>query len=260
MFEPVSSLVGTQVLDKALQVFGDGVVARWSRYRAEQFLRGLLLQLEKGLGGTGHQSASDLLRELVEDPEKSSALFDAYRQVTLSKSRELGPRVVAIVMGQAVLGRGSDSLDRALVIEAATALSDKELYEAREEIRQRLRERDDDLLAATEEPGTRVRSLRVESNSVSLPLEGSAYSEHGTLVGPEVMSYCFGFWAVRLSSLGLITTTIEERVNGRLPRESDYLEEDPPSRTLTWHVAFEPECVALAEFVEWLAPDQSPTT
>lgn len=100
--DPLSSLLVGHAAGKLLDKFGSSfrahVVDRWSRRRAQEFLGEFCEEVSRQRGGITSDALDELLTKMVEDEICSEILFDAYRRVALSKSRALGPRVIALLM------------------------------------------------------------------------------------------------------------------------------------------------------------------
>src|SRR6185369_2922943 len=103
-----------------------GVIARWTRKRMEAFITAFCKQVAEG---TNEASLEANLTAIVEDDQKSQALFDAYRRVALSASPELGPRIIALVTARIVGESRQPTVEEDKIMMAAERMNDAELIE-----------------------------------------------------------------------------------------------------------------------------------
>lgn len=125
-------IVGDYVVGKAVDVlsstFKSGVIDRWSRRRAEEFVRTFC---DLVCAGKSDEEIEPYLNAIVQDDAKSAALFDAYRRVALSASPVLGPRIIAIITARLVGEKRVPNYDEEKLLAAGERLNDAELIEAR---------------------------------------------------------------------------------------------------------------------------------
>src|SRR5215207_1309246 len=104
--DPLSSLLVGHAAGKLLDKFGSSfrahVIERWSRRRAEEFVVQFCEEISRQRGGATHHELEEALTRIVEDEVCSEILFDAYRRLTLSRSRVLGPRIIALLTAELV--------------------------------------------------------------------------------------------------------------------------------------------------------------
>jgi len=108
--------------------FANNVIERWTRHRAESFFTAFQNHLLE------NRLKSDINTNLAQDIEKiistdlgSEVLFDAYRRVSLAKSKDIGPRIIGILTAELCIG-GCDADDfEELIFSVAESLNDQEL-------------------------------------------------------------------------------------------------------------------------------------
>jgi len=120
--------LGTTVLERAAEAFGAKVLRRWADHRAKHFIEQFVAEIAGG-EQLDTPDADTRLNQILEDEAKSAALFDAFRHVFLSASRELGPRILAIHMAEVVAGLIDDAEVSDAVMIAASTLLDVEFEE-----------------------------------------------------------------------------------------------------------------------------------
>src|SRR6202043_1948719 len=129
--DPVSSFLVGHVASKVLDKFGSSfraqVIERCSRSRAQAFFNQFCDEVSRQCDGAAPQELEDTLTRIVEDEACSEILFDAYRRVALSRSRALGPRIIALLTAELVAERrGAGDLEDT-IFTAAENLTDEEL-------------------------------------------------------------------------------------------------------------------------------------
>ena len=105
----VGLYLGKKVLDQFSKRFAKDVIERWSRRRAINFFGAFVETIGEG---KPEIEVATKLDELLESDTNQEILFEAYRMVSLSRSREIGPRAIALMTAKVVLeGRQFDSLE-----------------------------------------------------------------------------------------------------------------------------------------------------
>lgn len=98
------SIVGGYVLGKAGDAMADrftkAVIGRWTKHRADNFVRSFLAAVA---ANRPKDDIDKLLDEIMASESKTEALFDAYRAVSLSKSKTTGPRAIGFLTALIVL-------------------------------------------------------------------------------------------------------------------------------------------------------------
>jgi hypothetical protein len=198
--------VGTAAISFAKK-FGGSVIARWTNYRAERFYKGFIESFGNELS-TGIESpeVNTRLDKILADDTKSEILFDAYRRVCFSTSKDIGPRIIGLLTGQLVReGRMADKMEEN-VFEAAELLSDGDLLEFMKSY-QGHRRRAEGITNPESEcymlEGSVVVQWREVSSSSSAPSSSMD-------IGPFPWRTDIGRWAGKLNSIGLIETKVEQ--------------------------------------------------
>lgn len=126
---PISTAIAGYAAEKIVQVaeksFHKHVIERWTRHRARIFLETFcesLLSTSKS-----DEDIGALLDKLLSDEGKSEAVFDAYRAVCLSRSKNIGPRIIALLTAELVLAEKNSDESDDLIFSAAEQLFDSEL-------------------------------------------------------------------------------------------------------------------------------------
>ncbi|WP_321894539.1 hypothetical protein [Paraburkholderia heleia] len=117
--------------DQAKSAIGDFIkekaIGRWSEHRAKKFLDAFVEEVRKELDvKTTSADLNDKLRSIAKSEAQTSALFDAYRRVALSASKDIGPMVIGLLTAKIVLEDREASEIEEMVFEGAEILKDKD--------------------------------------------------------------------------------------------------------------------------------------
>lgn len=206
--DPISVTVATAVLEKAASALGHRVLGRWSDYRARQFVDQFVSAVAQASGSSDPAALEVHLSQLLDDDEKSAALYDAFRHVFLSASREIGPRVLALHMAEVVCGDVNDPEVSDAVMATASQLNDREFI---------------DFLSYTATHGVSDASFeasRDETVAIKVDVVIFEAGAEGARepVGPIPLRSEVGSWALKLQSTGLLEQDVS----------TEHLEAGPP--------------------------------
>lgn len=248
MIEPVSSAIASYVGDKLVEAAESAVrvhvIERWTRHRARQFFAAFASSLLDA--GVSDEEIGAKLDELLASESKSEAVFEAYRAVCLSKSKNLGPRIIALLTAELVLlERLSDAKDD-LIFSAAEELSDGELTAFVDYVTEQKTK-------AVSDGKRRPRYLDDGSLEVRVTEESTDSNwlrQDAIAIGPLDLVEWFGLWATKLKRLGLIHDDVRER-QWKYEEDSErHVDEPGIAREVTWWLNLSPAALALSTFVE----------
>jgi hypothetical protein len=105
----------------------DKAIGRWSEHRARQFFDAFIDEVRKEDDVLSTSAElNDMLQSIANNDEQTSAIFDAYRRVALSASKDIGPMVIGLLTARIVLdGRAADEVEE-MVFEGAEVLNDRD--------------------------------------------------------------------------------------------------------------------------------------
>ncbi len=198
--DPLTVIIGTAALEKAAERMGRAVLGRWSDYRARRFIEQFVEEVGRDLGGADPEQLEERLEKIVSDEGKSAALYEAFRHVFLSASREIGPRVLALHMAEVVSGLVSNVEVSDAVMLAAAALLDFEF---------------DEFLGYTAARGMDEQSFADSLHSVTIVkvdvVEFDSNWRRGrAATGVISLRSEVGSWAQKLEGVGLLIQDISE--------------------------------------------------
>jgi hypothetical protein len=201
--EPLASTTKSLIIEK----FGHWIVERWTRYRAKQFFRAFIngLQTEQAVG---HEmpEVDQRLDAILADETKSELLFDAYRRVCFSKSKDLGPRIIGFLTAELVLEGRMATQGEESIFEAAENLSDgefKDFLKAYQEYRGKAA----GIIDRSAEVCSLGESIIIRWYKQELDMHSEAE------LGPFPWVEALGPWAVKLNRTGLITDRMRQKAN-----------------------------------------------
>jgi hypothetical protein len=105
----------------------DTAIARLSTLRADRFLSAFVNEVRKEVDvKTISADLNDLLKVVANNEKRTSALFDAYRRVALSASREIGPQVIGMLVARILVQDRDTTDEEEQIFEAAESMNDRD--------------------------------------------------------------------------------------------------------------------------------------
>ncbi len=193
-----------KALDVPLKVFKQIIDSR-VRKRHEQFFEAFCKEVQLENLGKKSNYVDVLLNAILDDPDRSEVLFDAYRKLSLAKSSFLGPRIIGILTAKISIEERDPEYYEDSFFDVAEALTDKELnkflsfYE------------ENKLVAEKKKKGAQFSSDGALEVKWSDEQQDSSWpNEQNISVGPLNLGE-LGSWGIKLGRLGVIFSDIRER-------------------------------------------------
>lgn len=250
--EPLSSLAAGYVTGRLSEVVESAirshVVERWGRHRAQQFFSTFCEAVAPE--GTPDTEVKRLLDELFSDERRSEILFDACRSVCLARSKNIGPRVIALLTAKLVTGGSQADEEEAGIFAAAEELTDPEMLDFSETALRLFRRAES---SSKEEDDTFAKN---GSLCVRMGLETFTTSWHGDRelsVAPLDLANDIGTWAPKLKRHGLLSDDVRERQWEYRQDCELHIDEDGTARQVSWWLYFPPVAKRFAELIERVA-------
>lgn len=214
------------------------MIRRWSQWRAERFFRALVEGLSEG--AISEQDALERIERALEDEGKSQALFDSYRRVCLSASRDTGPKLIGLLTARILSeGRATASEVEEKLFMAAERLSDNELKALLDFLREAAMQNDGQITGA----GRVFVKSHSEQDDSKCP--GAKID-----ISPLDLGDSYGSWALKAASAGILSQQmIRERRNYNEDSER-YVDMDGVVTDFSWFVAFD---AVLLDYIELIA-------
>lgn len=246
MLETAGSLIGGHVAGKLIDTvtskFRTCVIERWTRRRARNFFD----QFCREIAADNADEADRLISQLIEDECCSEVLYDAYRSVALSKSKSLGPRIIAIVTAQIVSQRREAEYNEELIFAAAEQMNDEELNELAAFTEQQ--QSDADNRDKKETPFCdKSDSINVEWGEEQF--DSAWHRETDVSLAPLDLGQDLGTWASKAKAIGLLSDDIKEKT-WEYPEDCERFDPEPGSvREVTWWISLHSSCLQLAPLI-----------
>lgn len=244
--DPISSAVAGYAADKLTNVVEGAVrkhvIERWTRYRAKKFFEAFCESLlDAGVTDADIGATLDLL---LADESKSEIMFEAYRAVCLSRSKDLGPRVIAMITAELVLVKATSTCSDDLIFSAAEELLDSELSDFSDfaiSFEKKLNNGDKDIRLIMD--GSIEILIKKETIDLNWT-QGSTVS-----VGPMDLAEEVGYWAPKLKQIGLISDDVREK-QYRYEEDSErYIDMPGVAREIRWWLTLTKSSLVLAKLV-----------
>lgn len=122
-----ADLALSKAKDKLFDLVKDNVIGRWSEHRAQKFFDAFLDEVRKEQDVlTTSAPLNDMLQAIADSDERTSTIFDAYRRVALSASKDIGPMVIGLLTARIVLEDRTASEIEEMVFEGSEVLNDRD--------------------------------------------------------------------------------------------------------------------------------------
>ncbi len=248
--DPISSLISGHVagklLDSVSAKFKTNVIERWTKRRAQGFFDEFCREVEIKLTGNESGKLDEILSHILEDETCSETLFDAYRRVSLTRSKELGPRIIGIITAELVLQERIANEIEDAILSAAENLTDDELLEYAKFVREQSARGVDESkkdVVFTENGYLRVKLGKEQFDS-------NWNLEKEVSIAPLDLDESLGRWASKLKSYGILSDDMKERQWEYKVDEECHIDQDGSLREISWWICIPNVYLRLAELVD----------
>lgn len=234
--DPIT-LVGKTLISKIAKKFGDNIITRWSRYRAESFFNAFIEAISEELDGSPENEVDQILEKFSEDSRKSEVLFEAYRRVCLSASKELGPRIIGLLVGRLLSGELLLSNAEEDILSIAESLNDTDFDELSNYLEQRFKNK------------SKFDALDLELETFREEFDSNWHHDYSSQIGHTDLRNEFGPWAQKLQRLGVISELLSEQ---RIEYQEDserHIDQDGTIRVISGSISFPGHLRLLIELV-----------
>ncbi|AMU16030.1 hypothetical protein KDX27_12355 [Burkholderia cenocepacia] len=207
-------LAEKEALKMATQYFKDHLIGRWSEYRANRFFDALLDEIRKEKD-VRFESAdlNDMLRAMSNSDKKTTALFDAYRRVALSASKDIGPMIIGMLTANIVLEDREATPDEELIFQGAETLNDHDFLGLTSWLARRQSDKHD-----LEQNGMVIEFGSMEISTDRVSPSTTAPKIHYDM--PDLAD--MGIFLLKLKNLGLLSEKIARREDPRMLGRTHY--------------------------------------
>jgi hypothetical protein len=204
MLELIVDKISSEATEKLSRLFRTNVIERWSRQRANNFFDQLCIEIMAEREGIRSDNLLPLLEKMLNDEFSSDLLFEAYRSVSLSRSRDIGPRLIGIITANLALENRSPNHWEESILLAAESLNDSELQGFSsfiETTRKKL----------ADEKNSKVTAI---SGRVKIEWANESFNEEWAeeriSIAPLNFYDSHGSWAVKMSAMDIIRSDLTE--------------------------------------------------
>lgn len=204
---------GYSVANSLAKSFASNVIERWTRHRAEKFFIEFQNKLlANRLEGDVQVNVSEEIEEILSTDIGSEVVFDAYRRVSLSKSKDIGPRIIGILTAELCIENRTTNDFEELIFSVAETLNDSEMADSVSTIKHWL-----SLSKHGKCKGYLAGSAYIEDDELKYVLDHSVIEDISYMANSKEVNLStdslyeeFGSGVQKLKSLGVLTTRIQQ--------------------------------------------------
>ncbi len=233
-----------RVLEAVEHLIRRHAIERWSKRRARAFFEAFCTAL--AAGGIAQEDLERTLETLLSSEVNSETMFDAYRSVCLTKSRVVGPRVIALLTAQLVAAHTTANDNQELIFAAAEVLSDAEFDAFVEFVGEHATDKREHKSAELQWADMRIE-VRHESHTLRWPHQEMS-------LGPLDLANEVGTWASKLKQIGLVSDEVRELQRAYEEDTEAHVDIPGVDRRLTWWLTLSSVALELAELAAKAAP------
>ncbi|MFZ4762458.1 MAG: hypothetical protein ACOYK8_06560 [Alphaproteobacteria bacterium] len=241
----VSDYLTGKATDHLVDVFRRNVIERWSKWRAEKFLETFYSEISILLNASDPQKLNEALDKILQHEERTEVLFDAYRSVSLSRSKNIGPRIIAVITAKLTYEKRTATMEEEIILSAAEMLNDNELIEYASFVSKYKGEansKNKDALL-DEKGNLRIRWCEEQQDS-------NWHRETEISVSPLNLTSVLGVWATKLKNLGIIVDEVIEKKWAYKEDSERHIDQDGEVREIIWWIAVDKEFFFLANLID----------
>lgn len=234
--------LGDKLADGLVATFRKAVIERLSAYRAQLFYRALTSSFaEEQAEGVEFPETVAAIEVALAGELTSAMLFDCYRRVCFSRSKDLGPVIIGLLAGKLAAAERDASTDEEEVFGAAEEMTDRELLGVVDfsDLCTRELARLNSVYSRTEAGGVVIAMNQM------LP-GASPFGGNPARVGPVNLGTSFGAWARKAEALGIIVQDIMQEA--RIPN-GPVVTSIPATQFVRHKMIFRPSLFVLAALV-----------
>lgn len=241
---PVAGYLGSRVLDMAIDKMAATIIRPCTEWRAHAYFKQLSEELLGEQAGGDPDRIIHLLDEVTKDEASRERVFEYYRCSLLSRSKTVGPRLLALLAAKLVKDNREASPSEEAIAEIAESCTDGELgafaaYYSSLESGTLARHSETVVQQGASFTVTlRKERLRPRSYEVSAP------------AGPLSLAVELGRWSAKFEQAGVVQQLMDTVSNpGGLYRGMNNEIEAGSTERMEWSVHFTPTCRELCELL-----------
>lgn len=236
-----------KLMDKIVSRFHVDVIQRWTKHRAETFFQVFCQEVAQELFSQNTSANVDVLLEMIlESDVRSEVLFDSYRRVCMTRSKDLGPRIIGVLTAQLIAQEDLASHTEEMIFMAAEQLNDDEFLAFAEFYEENKK------LAETSEKKKKVRLDKwgdLEINWCAEQVDSSWNKDTNISLAPLNLGECLGSWALKLKPLGFVSDDVRERQWEYEEDTERHIDEAGSVREVSWWIKIPSSSLQLVELI-----------
>ncbi len=230
--------------DLLLESFKKNVIERWSKWRAEKFLKTFYSEISLLLNSTDTEKLNSTLDLILQNEDRSEMLFEAYRRVSLSRSKNIGPRIIAVITAKIIHEARLATIAEEIILSAAEALNDDELIDFAG-------------LVSEHKDKTNGKNEAVffdDSGNLKIrwhkeTLDSNWHQKTEISVSPLNLVSDLGRWAPKLKDFGIIQDEVIEKIWKYEEDSERHIDEAGQVRKITWWITINKEFFLLSDLI-----------
>jgi len=231
-----------KIYDGLKKSFKNNVIDRWSRWRSEKFLKTFYQEIFQLINLDNPQELNSYLDKIFQDEEMSEILFDAYRRVSLSRSKTIGPRIIAVVTAKLIYEKRCADTSEEILLTAAETLNDDEFVEF-------------EYFVSTNKKHANSKNNEVyfdKSGNLKIKyrqehFDSNFHPETEISISPINLTYEIGIWAIKMKNLGIIYDEVIEKKSKYQEDSERKVYQDGESCHIIWQITIDKDFFILAE-------------
>lgn len=209
--------------------FASNVIEKWTRYRAESFFKEFQNRLlENRFKGDAHVDVAKEIDDILSTDMGSEIMFDAYRRVSLARSKDVGPRIIGLLTAELCIEeRAADDFEE-LIFSVAETLNDREMVDALSFINHWF-----ELSKNGKPKGCLSGSAYIEEDELRYVLDHDEIEDVSYLpnskeidLSADILYEEFGSSVQKLKNLGVLTTKIQQSTFSYLEDSERHIDQD----------------------------------
>lgn len=230
--------------DIILESFKKNVIERWSKWRAEKFLETFYKEFSLLLNSPDTKKLNSTLDSILQNEARSEVLFEAYRRVCLSKSKNIGPRIIGFITAKIMHEERMAYESEEIMLSAAENLNDDELIEFKDFIFRHKKKAD---AKDSEVFFDNCGNLKILWNR---EVQDSNWPRDKEIsISPLNLTSDVGGWAAKLKDLGIILDETREKILQYKEDGERFIDQAGQQRSISWWIIVNKEFFPLSDLI-----------
>jgi hypothetical protein len=217
------SKAGEKLASSLVKSFTSNVIEKWTKHRAERFFEEFQNRLLKNrICGDQDSNFIQDIDDILSSDIGSEVIFDAYRRVSLSSSKNIGPRIIGLLTAEICIEqRVADDFEE-LIFSVCETLNDSELLDIHHIINGWLEEANN----ADNKKRSYIENGYIK-NVIDKSVVDSSYNSNAVIdLSIDNLYEDFGSGVQKLKNLGVLTTQVHQSTQHYEEDSERYIDQD----------------------------------